>query len=122
MPKLESLAGTDDPPNSGGSSFDSGWYGYVYKDLRAELGEEEQGAFSRHYCGGGSLEACRTSLWDAIQTAAEQLETTQGSNPSAWRAPDVRIAFPPGFLGYTMQWTNRSTFQQVIEFTGHEEG
>jgi hypothetical protein len=31
----------------------------------------------------------------------------------------VRIEFPPGLLPYTMRWTNRSTFQQVITFTGH---
>ena len=39
---------------------------------------------------------------------------------SAWRAPVVRIDFPPAST-YTMSWTNRSTFQQVIEFTGHDE-
>ena len=37
-----------------------------------------------------------------------------------WRAPEVRIKFPPG-AAFTMSWTNRSTFQQVIEFTGHAE-
>jgi hypothetical protein len=39
----------------------------------------------------------------------------------------VRITFPPTFdllpptftEPFTMAWTNRSTFQQVIEFTGH---
>ena len=121
MPEFESINATDNPPNSGGSSFGSGWYGYVYKDLRSELGEPVQGAYSRHYCGGGSLEACRTSLWAAIQKAAEGLVATQGSNMEAWRAPQVRIEFPPGILPYTMRWTNRSTFQQVIEFTSHEE-
>ena len=122
MPEFESMNGTDNPPNSSGSSFDNGWYGYVYKDLRSELGLPVEGAFSRHYCGNGSLEACRASLWSAIQTAAEQLKTAQGSNMSAWRAPEVRITFPPDpAFRYTMSWTNRSTFQQVIEFTGHEE-
>jgi hypothetical protein len=38
-----------------------------------------------------------------------------------WRAATVRIEFPPDPLfNTTMRWTNRSTFQQVIEFTGHE--
>jgi hypothetical protein len=122
MPEFESIAGTDNPPNSGGSSFDNGWYSYVYKDLRTELGLPVQGAYSREYCGGGSLTACRASLWAAIQKAAEGLEASQGSNPSAWRAPEVRIEFPPvaALFGFTMSWTNRSTFQQVIEFTGNE--
>jgi acyl-homoserine lactone acylase PvdQ len=122
LPEFKSMNSPDDPPNPQGSSFDNGWYGYVYKDLRAELGESEQGAFSREYCGNGSLEACRESLWASIQTAAEQLQASQGPNPSAWRAAAVRIEFPPGLLPFTMRWTNRSTFQQVIEFTGHEEG
>jgi acyl-homoserine lactone acylase PvdQ len=109
-------------PSSSGSAFGGGWYGYVSKDLRTELGQRVEGEFSRRYCGGGSLKACRTSLWAAIQTAAEQLEKTQGSVPANWRAPRVRIEFPPlpkEFFPFTMSWTNRSTFQQVIEFTGH---
>jgi acyl-homoserine lactone acylase PvdQ len=120
--EFESLEGTDNGPNSGGSSFDSGWEGYVYKDLRDELGLPVAEPYSRRYCGNGSLEACRTSLWAAIQHAAEGLESSQGSNPAAWRAPEVRITFPPDPLFHTtMSWTNRSTFQQVIEFTGHAE-
>jgi acyl-homoserine lactone acylase PvdQ len=120
--QLASIAGPDDAPSPTGSAYDSGWYGYVYKDLRSELGMPVEGAYSHQYCGGGSLEACRTALWAAIQAAAEQLERTQGSTPSAWRAAKVRIDFPPGLLPeFTMRWTNRSTFQQVIEFTGHEE-
>jgi hypothetical protein len=54
-----------------------------------------------------------------IQSAAEQLLASQGSEPSAWRAAPVRIGFAAGFLPFTMRWRNRSTFQQVIEFTGH---
>jgi len=122
MPEFESMNSPDNPPNSGGSSFGSGWYGYVYKDLRSELGLPVSGPFSRHYCGNGSLEACRNSLWSVIQTAAEQLKASQGATLSAWRAPAVRIEFPPDpVFHFTMSWTNRSTFQQVIEFTGHEE-
>jgi len=119
--QFKSMNGVDNPPNSGGSSFDGGWYGYVYKDLRSELGLPVEGAFSRQYCGNGSLEACRASLWAVIQSAAEQLEKSQGSNLRKWRAAAVRITFPPDPLfKFTMRWTNRSTFQQVIEFTGHE--
>jgi acyl-homoserine lactone acylase PvdQ len=122
MPEFKSMNSPDDAPSSTGSSFDGGWYGYVYKDLRAELGLPEQGAFSRQYCGGGSLEACRASLWAVIQAAAEQLEQSQGSDHSRWKAAPVRITFPPGLTPFTMRWTNRSTFQQVIEFVGHEGG
>ena len=119
--EFASLSPPDNPPNSGGSSFGGGWYGYVSKDLRSELGQHVEGSYSREYCGNGNLEACSASLWAAIQKAIEPLAAEQGSNPSAWKAPKVRITFPPGLLPYTMRWTNRSTFQQVIEFTGHEE-
>jgi acyl-homoserine lactone acylase PvdQ len=106
-------------PRDSNPSFDGGWYGYVDKDLRTALGAPVQGAFSRRYCGNGSLDACRASLWAATQTAANQLATTQGSDPTAWRSPAPRISFAPGLISYTMRWTNRSTFQQVIEFTSH---
>jgi acyl-homoserine lactone acylase PvdQ len=124
MPEFESISSTDNPPNSSGSSFDEGWYGYVYKDLRSELGLTVDGPYSREYCGNGSLEACRASLWAAIQKGVEQLAASfPGEEPSAWRAAPVRITFPPDpYFKFTMRWTNRSTFQQVIEFTGHEEG
>jgi hypothetical protein len=38
----------------------------------------------------------------------------------AWSssAAAERIKFTPGLIPFTMSWTNRSTFQQVIEFTG----
>jgi acyl-homoserine lactone acylase PvdQ len=116
-----SIQGRDDAPSPSGSSYGSGWYGYVYKDLRSELGLTVADPYSRQYCGEGSLEACRASLWAAIQAGAEQLSSTQGSKPAKWRAAAVRIAFPPDpFFKGTMRWTNRSTFQQVIEFLGHE--
>jgi acyl-homoserine lactone acylase PvdQ len=122
LKELASISAPDNPPSPRGSAYGSGWYGYVYKDLRTELGLPVEGEFSRRYCGNGSLKACRTSLWAAIQTAAEQLQKSQGSVPSKWRAARVRIEFPPlpkEFFPFTMAWTNRSTFQQVIEFTGH---
>src|SRR5262249_28657912 len=65
-------------PRDSNPSFDSGWYGYVDKDLRTALGAPVQGAFIRRYCGNGSLDACRASLWAAMQTAVNQLATTQG--------------------------------------------
>lgn len=115
--ELASMNAPDSTP-----SFDGGWYGYVYKDLRTELGMPVRGRYSRRYCGNGSLRACRTALWAAIQGAVTQLAAAQGTNPAAWRATASRITFIPGLIGYTMRWTNRSTFQQVIEFTGHGPG
>ena len=63
-----------------------------------------------------------------MQTALEATATQQGTtNPKKWKAAKVMIEFPPGGAllnegqGYKMPWTNRSTFQQVIEFTTHQE-
>jgi acyl-homoserine lactone acylase PvdQ len=128
LTELASLNPPENAPGSSGSAYDEGWYGYVNKDLKTVLGYPVQGRYSRRYCGEGSLAACRASLWAAIQTAANQLEAAQGSEPSNWRAAPVRITFPPTFdplpptftEPFTMAWTNRSTFQQVIEFVGHE--
>ena len=45
--ELKSIAGIDNGPNSGGSSFGGGWYGYVLKDLRSLLGETVTEPYSR---------------------------------------------------------------------------
>jgi acyl-homoserine lactone acylase PvdQ len=127
--ELKSQQGPNNGENSQGSSYGSGWYGYVDKGLRQVLGEEVAQPLSRGYCGGGELSACRSSLWAAFQTAVEGLEASQGSSIKAWRAEKTRINFLPGILKeskaphgpFTMSWTNRSTFQQIIEFTGHAE-
>jgi hypothetical protein len=109
------------PRTSNGSAYGGGWYGYVQKDLRSLLGKPVRGRYSRSYCGAGDLAACRSSLWAVIQQGADALATVQGSDPAAWRsdAGEERITFPPGVLGQTMRWTNRPTFQQLMEFSGH---
>ena len=128
--EFKSLQGPNNGENSQGSSYGSGWYGYVYKGMKQVLGEAVMQPLSTGYCGGGNLEACRTALWSAFQTAVEHLEETQKTSEiKAWRAEKVRIDFLPGILKeakspfgpFTMSWTNRSTFQQVLEFTGHGE-
>jgi acyl-homoserine lactone acylase PvdQ len=132
LKEFESISAPDNPPSSSGSAYGSGWYGLVNKDLRTELSLPVEARYSLRYCGQGKLSRCRESLWAAVQTAAERLKASQGAESGKWRAARVRIEFPPTFLPlpptftepFTMAWTNRSTFQQVIEFTGHapEEG
>jgi acyl-homoserine lactone acylase PvdQ len=121
--RLARLMGRSDDANPDGSSYASGWYGYVDKDLRALLGSPTpvKGQFSRRYCGAGVLETCREALWTAIDAAAAKLESTQGPAPSTWRsdANAERIRFVSGVLSETMRWTNRPTFQQLMSFSGH---
>jgi len=125
-PQLGDLAGLisrDNQPrvNSQGSSYRSGWYGYVDKDLRTLLGQPVAGAFKTRFCGAGDLDACRNSLWQALQDAGDTLAAAQGTNdPTQWRsdATAERIHFLPSFP-ITMRWTNRPTFQQAISYSGH---
>jgi acyl-homoserine lactone acylase PvdQ len=118
--RLAQLIPRDDPANPGGSSYFSGWWGYMYKDLEQQLGRPVAQPFSRPYCGDGDLDACARSLWAALDAAGNELAAVQGPDPDAWRADATgeRIHFA-GFLPDTMRWTNRPTFQQVVSFSGH---
>jgi hypothetical protein len=121
--QLAALENPDNKANNNGSSYGSGWYGYVEKDLRSLLGQQVQQPFSRRYCGNGDLAACRDSLWSVLQKAAQDLAAAQGADPAAWRADATaeRITFKPGLLTQTMRWTNRPTFQQVGQYSGHRK-
>jgi acyl-homoserine lactone acylase PvdQ len=123
-PQLADLAaviGRDNRPASQGSAYQSGWYGYVDKDLRALLRRDVDGRLRTRFCGNGSRSTCRASLYAALDQAATELEADLASaNPDDWRANAVaeRISFPP--LGAsTMRWTNRPTFQQAISYSSH---
>jgi acyl-homoserine lactone acylase PvdQ len=86
VPKLEQLQPPDDPANGQGSSYDSGWYGYVDKDLRALLGKPVAGRFGRQYCGAGVLAACQASLWGTLDATGNALAAAQGSDPAQWHS------------------------------------
>jgi acyl-homoserine lactone acylase PvdQ len=115
---LAALISRDNPPSPIGSAFQTGWYGYLDKDLRTIAGKRVRGRFSRRYCGKGDVARCRADLWAALKVATDALAAAQGDDPDAWRADarPERITFIPGLLPDTMRWTNRPTFQQVIEF------
>jgi hypothetical protein len=123
-PQLDVLAGLvtrDNGANSQGSSYGSGWYGYVDKDLRNLLGQPVDRPFKTKFCGGGKLTDCRNSLWQALSDAGDDLVAEQGTNdPTQWRsnANLERIRFLPSFP-ITIRWTNRPTFQQAISYGGH---
>jgi acyl-homoserine lactone acylase PvdQ len=107
----ELLDDLDDVRNLGGAAGHS----YVDKDLRTLLGEPVEGPFNLSYCGNGSLEACRASLWAALEEAVAELAATQGADPTAWRSEASRTRFAPGLIADTIRTTNRPTFQQVLE-------
>jgi hypothetical protein len=112
----------DDPPGPVGSAYITGWFGQLHKDLRSVLGKPVRGPFSRQYCGsGGGLAACRSALLASLDQAVAALESAQGADPASWDPGEEadRIQFTTlGLTGQrSMQWQNRPTFQQVLEFS-----
>jgi acyl-homoserine lactone acylase PvdQ len=98
----------------------AGWYGYMSKDLRATLGEDPRGAFSRIYCGRGSAPKCaqalRKSLKKALAVTPEDLygfgDCESDPDPQCYDLNRAIVAsgieLPPGLF------QNRPTFQQTV--------
>ena len=109
-----------DAPGPLGSAFNGGLYSQLQKDLRTVLGAKVRGKFSRVYCGKGSLKKCRADLAASLDAAIKALEDEFGTDPQTWDADEVgdQIDFRPVGLKDqpNMQWQNRPTFQQVLEF------
>ncbi len=103
-----------------GSAFNNGFYGQVQKDLRRLLGRPQADPWSRVYCGGGNLTACRQALWAALSQAATDLQTEFGDPDVAdWRRAldyeDVRHTAAGLTAVPAIHWINRPTFQQVVQ-------
>lgn len=98
------------------AGFGSGWWSYVDKDLRTLLGKRVRGRFALRFCGRGKIGVCARELWGALAEAAAKLAADQGPDPTRWHAKAPRIRFTPGLIPDTMHWTNRPTYQHVIEF------
>jgi hypothetical protein len=109
----------DDFIDLGGSSSSGGGNGgssLIDKDLRTLLGKDVQGEFNFSYCGNGSLERCRDSLWQVVDQVAQELALERGDDPSTWLNEGARSGFAPGLISDTFRATNRPTFQQVLQF------
>jgi hypothetical protein len=104
--------------------FADGWYGYVSKDLRDLLsGSTIPGAYSRVYCGNGSLSACSDALRHSLEAATavtpQQLygqgDCAKNAQPSCFdqnrSTSSSAISLPP------FPFQNRPTFQQVVQLT-----
>ncbi|MGZ4794351.1 MAG: penicillin acylase family protein [Acidimicrobiia bacterium] len=114
----DQLGALDDIRGLGSLSGES----YVDKDLRTLLHGPVHGTFRLQYCGKGSLDACRASLWAAVDQVANGLASSQGPDPAAWRSPARRTGFTPGVISDTFRATNRPTFQQVLELAPRRFG
>jgi acyl-homoserine lactone acylase PvdQ len=112
--------GIDDKPGPLGSAYISGSYGHVQKDLRTILGKRVKGKFSRVYCGKGKLKACRADLQKSLSDSIDALTAEFSADPDSWdpdETADGVVFTPIGVQGQrVMQWLNRPTFQQAVEF------
>ncbi len=60
---------------------------YVDKDLRTLLHDPVRGRFNLRYCGNGSLDACRASLWAAVDQVAGEPRCGAGARSRGVAAP-----------------------------------
>jgi hypothetical protein len=108
--------------------FSDGWYGYVSKDLRDLLaangeGSAPAGAYSRIYCGKGSLPACRQalegSLLEALSATPAQIygHGACAENAQASCFDENRWVNASALSQAPFPFQNRPTFQQVVELT-----
>jgi hypothetical protein len=79
-----------------------------------------QDPWSRTYCGGGDLNACRAALWNAMSQAAADLEAEFSSpNVADWKRQIADEDIRHVAVGVTsvpaIEWINRPTFQQVVQ-------
>ena len=128
-------------PNSGGahlgSSFDGGYEGYLVATLQQLLGKSPADGFGTELtskeCTGGPA-TCHAAIDAALVTTYNALAKANGSADVAqWTAStDSAAAGQPmpqfdaiefkalGIVGQpAIDWQNRPTFQQVIEFPRH---
>jgi acyl-homoserine lactone acylase PvdQ len=124
--EVQEMIGLDNEANPGGSAYGSGWYGYVEKDLRRVLRAPVTDPYSRRYCGGGRLAACRKALTSSLRKALRHRsnEELYPRGPCDLGGPQichdaVRHTATGGISQPPIHWINRPTFQQVVEVQGH---
>ncbi|MGI8631971.1 MAG: penicillin acylase family protein [Solirubrobacterales bacterium] len=107
-----------------GSAFQSGWYGYVRKDLRTLLGSRVKGKYPRTFCGRGSLGKCRDmllrTLGEAVDTPYSEIyngeDATCDRGDRQWCFDAVRQSATGGISQDPIHWINRPTYHMVLEF------
>jgi acyl-homoserine lactone acylase PvdQ len=135
-------------PNSGdahlGSAYDGGWEGYMQKTLQQLRGQHPLDPFTsvitKHWCTSGPA-SCHKAINKALLKTYKSLKKDNGSaKVISWTKDSALVAdeTASGTAGETMpqydaisfrplgivtqpliDWQNRPTFQQVIEFPAH---
>ncbi len=121
----------DDLHSHLGSAWETGWYGYVQKDLRTLLAPKRvRGRYHARFCGNGRLAACRAALTASLAEALARDPAKLYADPTLagedCGVMDAQACFdalrfrPLGLIEQPMvPWQNRPTQQQVVEVTGH---
>ncbi len=114
----------DDHPRQGqGSSWlGSPWYGYVNKELRQLTGSSVQSPYAYRLCG--TLSTCRTTLRASLLSAVQRAQTAQGVTSPSQLTYDKTLDYirptSGGVVGVRpIDWQNRPTFQQVVDYRTH---
>ncbi|MFF3752769.1 penicillin acylase family protein [Streptomyces sp. NPDC002018] len=122
----ESPASSHGPTGAhSGSAFQYGWWGYVDKDLRQVLGDPVQAPTAATYCGDGGLSACRETLLTTLRAAvAAPAGTVYPGDESCsagdqWCTDAIIHRALGGITHPAVNWQNRPTYQQVVEFPSH---
>jgi acyl-homoserine lactone acylase PvdQ len=119
----------DAGPRTTGSSFGSGWYGVLTRDLHGVLGRPTD-ASAPLACGDGSVERCRTALWRAIERAARQVRDRQlpwnREHPARWATPVVTNnglipVLPLVFNPVAIRWSNKPAYHLAVGFDAPDD-
>ncbi|MGH8922623.1 MAG: penicillin acylase family protein, partial [Actinomycetes bacterium] len=129
-------------PNSGGahlgSAYDGGWEGYLQKTLQQLQGQSVPAPFTSvvtdRWCGSGPA-GCGAAIDAALATTYQSLVQANGgsSDVVSWTASSASAAAGQTMPQYdsihfkaigaatqpNIDWQNRPTFQQVVEFMRH---
>ena len=127
-----------------------GWTSHAWKDLRDVLYAASHpatchpictgttggvvpvaGAFSRFYCGTGTLASCRAVLLASLEQAVAATKAKLGPDPTKWQVPATcPVTSPPSYdqevpstagavATPPFPWQDRGTYHQIDELTGH---
>jgi hypothetical protein len=119
----------DNAPNNHGdhlgSAYQTGWYGYAYKDLRRILHLPVRQRYAKAFCGRGRRAQCRArlrlSLKQALAVPANEVYRGDPLCHDGDQPCYDAVRFRPlgGVTQPLIPWINRPTYQQAVEIAGH---
>jgi acyl-homoserine lactone acylase PvdQ len=125
LERLEATNEIDNEPNNHGahlgSAYQTGFYGYVAKDLKRVLHRKVAQKYARAFCGRGKLAGCRSALERSLAAALGESATTTYPADDVCKAGDQtcldEVRFRPlgGVTQPLIPWINRPTYQQAVE-------